>query len=257
MQGSSKESIVLSDGDSGRGNRTTIGQLGDKRPVVLISGDSHGLPLELGGLLRDCGCSAFVTTNLQILKETAHADPDVIVVNFEDIKNANPEREPALREHHRKAVVCLLPYPEEHQIAQVATLGADVIIFKPLNAEEFKSRIRLLLWERRNHTRHPSVDLGRSGPSLQISKREKVAVRNGELLHLTPKEHALLSLLAANPGRVFSSDEIIQLVWPNSRRATAADVHQCIYSLRKKVEKDPRNPQYIRKDVSRGYKIQV
>jgi AmiR/NasT family two-component response regulator len=115
-----------------------------ERPVVLITGDSLDLPLELGTLLRECGCSAFATPNPRALNP-AQPDPDVVVVNIADLDASDLDRVSTLRRKFRKPMVCMLPYPTEEQVARVAALGADFLVFKPLCAEDFKSRIRLLL----------------------------------------------------------------------------------------------------------------
>ena len=138
---------VLRNSDCGSRGHKRSRHKTPKWPVVLITGDSFGLPLELGGLLKDLGCSVFVSTDLEVLKNTSHTDPGVSIVNFASVQDANPKRVQALRDIYHKPVVCLLPYPTEQQIDQVSSLGADLLIFKPLCAEEFKSRIRLLLWE--------------------------------------------------------------------------------------------------------------
>ena len=150
-------SAVPGNGDPGFKDHTQIGQQGSERAVVLITGDSLDHPLELISLLRECGCNASVTADLEALQDRTHAEPDVIVLNFADVQTANPEPVQVLRKKYGKPVVCLLPHPAEQEVDRVAALGGDLLIFKPLCAEEFKSRIRILLWEQRaRKTRWPS-----------------------------------------------------------------------------------------------------
>jgi len=88
----------------------------------------------------------------------------------------------------------------------------------------------------------------------EVSKRVEV---RSERVELSPKEFELLSLLASEPGRVFSNREILTHVWPESHMATAQDVKQYIYFLRQKLEKDPKRPELIITVRGFGYKLQI
>jgi len=109
----------------------------DERPRVRIVGDPP-FPLELGRLLCDCGCNASLPIN-----------PDLVVVNIADIQAADADCAQALRRLLGRPVVCLLPYPKGRQLALVAALDVDLLVFKPLRAEEFKRRFRILLARQR------------------------------------------------------------------------------------------------------------
>ena len=124
---------MLRDGDERRTEEARI----DERPAVRVTGDPP-FPLELGRLLRECGCNA----SLPI-------DPDLVVVNIADIQAADADCAQAVRRILGRPVVCLLPYPKERQLARVAALDADLLVFKPLRAEEFKRRFRILLARQR------------------------------------------------------------------------------------------------------------
>jgi hypothetical protein len=107
------DSTVLNNGDVGLQVHSQLGRGGPKRPVVRVAGDPLGLPPELGHLLRDCGCSAFLATGMAASQDGTHAEPDLTVVNFATNQAANRERAQALRERNPKPVVCLLWHPTE------------------------------------------------------------------------------------------------------------------------------------------------
>jgi two-component system KDP operon response regulator KdpE len=251
------DSTVLNNVDVGRQVRSQLGRGSPKRQVVRVTGDPLGLPPELGDLLRDCGCSAFFATGMAASQNGTHLEPELTIVNFASNQAANPERVQALREKNPKPVVCLLEHPTEQEIAQVASIRTNLVIFKPLCAQEFKIRIRLLLWEQRAQSTDPTLSRGRRGADLKLSERDKSVVRCGEALRLTRKEYALLSLLASNPGQIFPIAEIVRAVWSGSQRATAADVHTCVYALRKKIETDPSSPRWIITVPSCGYRLEL
>jgi DNA-binding winged helix-turn-helix (wHTH) protein len=93
-----------------------------------------------------------------------------------------------------------------------------------------------------------------AGP-LRIHLPSKEVWLHGERIDLSPKEYELLRLLAGEPGRVFSSREILERVWSEAHTATTKDVKQYIYLLRKKVESDPEHPQLIVTVRGFGYKL--
>jgi len=92
---------------------------------------------------------------------------------------------------------------------------------------------------------------------LVIDEGGKWVEVRGERVELSPKEFELLSLLASEPGRVFSNQEILAHVWPESPLATAQDVKQYIYFLRQKLEKNPKRPELILTVRGFGYKLRA
>ena len=76
----------------------------------------------------------------------------------------------------------------------------------------------------------------RAGP-IEIDDRAKRVHVDGKPVALSPKEYELLKLLARDPGRVFSTEEIIARLWSNSQRANASDVKQYIHLLRNKIKR--------------------
>jgi len=93
-----------------------------------------------------------------------------------------------------------------------------------------------------------------AGP-LVIDPQSKEVRLWDERVSLSPKEYELIWMLASEPGRVFSTHEILERVWPQGYTATAKDVKQYIYLLRKKLEPDPKRPQLIVTVRGFGYKL--
>jgi len=92
---------------------------------------------------------------------------------------------------------------------------------------------------------------------FQIDQRTKCVFLKGHKIDLTPKEFELFELLSMDVDRVFTADEIINHLWPESNRATKADLYQHMHLLRKKVENDPNNPQWIVTVKGFGYKLNI
>ena len=90
---------------------------------------------------------------------------------------------------------------------------------------------------------------------LKVDYAGGCAYLDGQELHLTPIEYKILLLLAKNPGRVFSAEEIYERVW--QEKAINTDtimVH--VRNIREKIEIDPKNPKYLKVVWGVGYKIE-
>ena len=92
---------------------------------------------------------------------------------------------------------------------------------------------------------------------FQIDQRNRCVFLKGHKVDLTPKEFELIELLLTDVDRIFMSDEIIKHLWPESNRATKSDLYQYMHLLRKKIEKDPNNPQWILNVKGFGYKLNI
>lgn len=90
---------------------------------------------------------------------------------------------------------------------------------------------------------------------LFIDDHAKEVRLNGATLPLTPREYSLISLLASEPGKVFSVQEIIERAWGTERFMSSEDVKKYIYLLRQKIERDPQHPQVLLTVRGFGYKL--
>jgi two-component system response regulator RegX3 len=131
--------------------------------------------------------------------------------------------------------------------------GADDYVTKPFSLAELVSRVRALL-------RRRALDLSRNSGvrtvgSLRLDVNHHAATVDDRALQLTPSEFRLLSLLATEPGRVFTREELVRHLWQSDflgdRRAI--DVH--ISNLRRKLEPNPRQPRRLVTVRGSGYKL--
>ena len=93
--------------------------------------------------------------------------------------------------------------------------------------------------------------------NFHIDQRNKRVFLKGHKVDLTPKEYELFELLSTDVDRIFMADEIINHLWPENNRATKSDLYQYMHLLRKKIEQDPNNPQWIMNIKGFGYKLNV
>jgi DNA-binding response OmpR family regulator len=129
--------------------------------------------------------------------------------------------------------------------------GADDYIAKPFDLAELEARIVAVMRRYKPSARPALIRVG----DLEIDDSIKHVKVKGRTVSLSPKEYELLKLLASEPGRVFSHQEIIAAVWQNKPFITSSDVTKYIYLLREKLEDDPENPRYILTVRGFGYKL--
>jgi DNA-binding response OmpR family regulator len=129
--------------------------------------------------------------------------------------------------------------------------GADDYIAKPFDLAELEARIVAVMRRYKPSVRPTLIRVG----DLEIDDSIKQVKVKGRTVSLSPKEYELLKLLASEPGRVFSHQEIIAEVWQNKPFITSSDVTKYIYLLREKLEDDPENPRYILTVRGFGYKL--
>jgi two-component system, OmpR family, response regulator RegX3 len=132
--------------------------------------------------------------------------------------------------------------------------GADDYVTKPFSMAELLSRVRAVL-------RRRELDLRATGSAvMRIGRLEVDPVRHtvkvdGSPVRLTPSEFKLLALLAAEPERVFTRREVMQHLWDSTYVGDqrACDIHMS--NLRRKVERDPENPEQLVTVRGIGYKL--
>jgi two-component system response regulator RegX3 len=126
-------------------------------------------------------------------------------------------------------------------------------VTKPFSTPELLSRVRALLRRRELDQTSKAVVLKLGGIKLDLSRH--VVEADGEPVQLTPSEFRVLTLLADEPGRVFTRRQIMEHLWqsPYVGDERASDVH--ISNLRRKIERDVANPQRIVTVRGVGYKL--
>ena len=131
--------------------------------------------------------------------------------------------------------------------------GADDYMTKPFNILELKARVRALL--RRASIAAPAAAelsvLSRGHITVDEDKRR--VTKSGQEVELTMKEFDLILFLMKNPGRVYSRENLLDLVWGYDYQGDTRTVDVHVRRLREKLELDPANPRYIATKWGVGY----
>jgi DNA-binding response OmpR family regulator len=80
-------------------------------------------------------------------------------------------------------------------------------------------------------------------------------LKDGEEVHLTPKEYALLAELAKHAGRVLTHGQLLRTVWGSAQERQIEYLRVAVRSLRQKLERDPASPELILNEPAVGYRL--
>ncbi len=161
-----------------------------------------------------------------------------------------------LREMGNVPILLLSAKSEDTDKILGLNMGADDYVTKPFNPLELLARVRSQL---RRYTALGSAveqrNVFRTGGLVVDDERKEVTV-DGETVRLTPMEYGILRLLIENAGRVYSIEQIFNLVWnePAINADNTVAVH--IRRIREKIEINPREPRYLKVVWGIGYKVE-
>ena len=156
-----------------------------------------------------------------------------------------------IREFSNVPIIMLTARSEDTDKIIGFECGADDYITKPFNILELKARIRAML---RRAT--GSAAQGKSPITvgdLTLDTEQRVVIRDGEVVELTAKEYDLIELLMKNPRRVYSRENLMNVVWGYSYTGDYRTVDVHIRRLREKLERRPAEPEYILTKWGVGY----
>jgi DNA-binding response OmpR family regulator len=162
-----------------------------------------------------------------------------------------------LRQRSQVPIIMLTAKGSESDKVAGLEVGADDYITKPFSMREFRSRVKAAL--RRSRMVTPLIDQGDEGPIVQGEltidfDRRQVTLAGGEI-RVTYVEFEILGALARSPGRVLTRETLLEHVWGDSeyRDPRTVDVH--IRHLREKIERDPKEPEFLFTVRGVGYRF--
>jgi len=193
---------------------------------------------------------------LRILKEYS---PQVILLDLMLPDTEGTNACSLIREFTTIPIIVISAETKVSERIQSLTEGADDYMVKPFSMQELKARIEAIL---RRTTAAPAQTVSPTAASpatedrkLTLDLARRLLINNGTEIETTYSEFEIMKLLFNNPSKVFSREELINAIrgidsYINER---AIDVH--ITNLRKKIEANPKEPQYIKTVWGVGYKF--
>ena len=162
-----------------------------------------------------------------------------------------------IREFSNVPIILLTAKSETQDKVLGLNVGADDYITKPFVPVEVLARVRSQLRRYAQLGSRPEPDAGiLTMGGITLDDRTKTVTVEGESVALTPTEYAILHLLMANPGKVYSTKVLYESVWQEAALGSEGAVAVHIRHLREKIEINPSEPRYIKVVWGQGYKME-
>jgi two-component system KDP operon response regulator KdpE len=225
---------------------------------ILIIEDDPGILNYLKTTVEAAGYETVTATDgkLALHMITSHC-PDCILLDLGLPDMDGSDIITSVRKWTLTPIIVISARSSEENKALALDSGADDYITKPFGSIELLARIRTAL--RHSLIAPENKEIGIDGcyhvGELEIDyKKLRVCVR-GKDVHLTPNEFRIVALLGKHPGRVLTYKSILRELWGPSAPMDNKILRVHMASIRRKIEKDPTNPQYIFTEVGVGYRI--
>lgn len=182
-----------------------------------------------------------------------HEQPDLILLDIMMPKMDGYQFLRQFRLERRTPIIIITARDEETDAVLGLDLGADDYVTKPFRMRELMARIRAVL--RRADGSAERFELLRVGDVVLDERAHAVAVR-GMPVTLTPIEFNMLAILMRSPGRVFTRNELMELLSSSGFAGLDSTLNVHVRNLRMKIEPDPSNPKHIETIFGVGYRFQ-
>ena len=163
-----------------------------------------------------------------------------------------------IRDFSNAPIILLTAKSETEDKVLGLNVGADDYITKPFVPVEVLARVRSQLRRYdRLGSKPETVEGNLTVGGVTLDDRTKTVSVDGEEVALTPTEYAILHLLMANPGKVFSTKVLYESVWQETALGSEGAVAVHIRHLREKIEINPSEPRYLKVVWGQGYKMEA
>jgi two-component system KDP operon response regulator KdpE len=221
------------------------------KPRVLVCDDEAQILRALRVILRDAGFEAVpANTGEEALDLAAVGPVDAAIIDLvlPDIDGIEVCRR--LREWSKMPIIVLSAVGDEEAKVRALAAGADDYVTKPFGPRELVARLQANL--RRIGPDPEEAVIAVDGLELDLARRS--VHRDGEEIHLTPKEFDLIRVLARNRGRLMTHRELLVSVWGAGYGDDTQVLRAHVANLRRKIE-PAEGPRFIRTDPGVGYRF--
>jgi two-component system alkaline phosphatase synthesis response regulator PhoP len=218
--------------------------------TVLIVDDERKIGEIAGDFLRHAGFDVVTADSGAAGLEAARIRHPALVVldlRLPDIDGIRVARE--LRRESDVPIVMLTARAEESDRLLGLDAGADDYIVKPFSPRELVARVRAVL---RRSARSPETTIHLGDLTLDVSRL--TVSRGRERIELTATEFRLLATLAAHPGRLFTRAQLLDAIQGSGGDSFDRAIDAHVKNIRRKIERDPREPAYVLTVYGVGYK---
>lgn len=227
------------------------------KKILLVEDDPEITKLLILHFNTNLYCVVPCNNGKDVMKKVEEEDFDLLILDITLPDINGMELCKTLRKTNVKTPIMMLTsHNEESDKVLALELGADDYVTKPFGILELLARTKALL--RRGEQSQPHAHVVQeeiAHKELVINAKKRKASIQGQRLELTPKEFDLLLLLASNPGKTFSRNDLLEQVWGVAFSGYEHTITSHINRLRIKIETNLQHPQYILTSWGTGYRF--
>lgn len=159
-----------------------------------------------------------------------------------------------LREWSTVPIIVISARANEKDKVQALEAGADDFVTKPFSMLELMARIKVAL--RHHEARRTGRNLAKfTTGKIKVDLLKRLVTLDGQPVHLTPHEYSVLVLLVNNAGKLVTQKQLLREIWGPGCTKEGHYLRVYMGQLRRKLEEDPSNPQYILTEPGLGYRL--
>lgn len=191
-------------------------------------------------------------TGAAALHEAAQHAVDVVILDLglPDMDGVDVIR--GLRGWTDVPIIILSARHASDEKVEALDAGANDYVTKPFDLEELLARLRAATRRVAGPPESPTITTA----DFEVDLADKRVTRGGENLRLTPTEWSILELLAKNPGRLVSQQQVLTHVWGPAYAKETHYLRVYMAQLRRKLEPDPSRPRYLLTEAGMGYRFE-
>ena len=192
----------------------------------------------------------------EALERAKETEFDIILLDLMLPKMSGLEVCQQIREFSNVPIIMLTAKGEDMDKILGLEYGADDYITKPFNILEVKARIKAILRRSKNRAEDTEKSKTVEINGLKMDSESRRVFVNGREINLTAKEFDVLELLVFNPNKVYSRENLLNIVWGYEYPGDVRTVDVHIRRLREKIEENPSEPKYVHTKWGVGYYFQ-
>ena len=219
---------------------------------ILVVDDDTRLRALLQRFLRENGFYVSVAKDASSARrQLEYYQFDLLIVDIMMPEETGLEFLHRLREENNVPVILLTAMGEVEDRILGLEKGADDYLAKPFEPKELVLRIKNII-KRTPKIEDNVCDVLDLGLCLYNIQQKELISKNGQIIHITPVEQSLLNVLGQKTGQIFSREKLADILGAG-QSPRSIDVQ--ITRLRKKIEKDSKNPRYLQTVRGKGYML--
>ncbi|GGC94137.1 two-component system response regulator KdpE [Undibacterium terreum] len=235
-------------------NLTTTSNTAATAPTALLVEDEPQIRRFVRSALEEEGWQIFESGSLQRgLIDAGTRQPDLIILDLGLPDGDGVDFILDVRKWSSIPIIVLSARVSEADKIRALDAGADDYLTKPFGVGELLARVRATF----RRQRQPGIGLDGvvQFGEVKVDMKARLVTKSGQMVHLTPTEYRLLTVLVTNAGRVVSNPQLLREVWGPSHSESGHYLRIYMGHLRQKLEDDPTQPRYLLTETAVGYRL--